>query len=147
MLSFWLLALMKPYTIVPVSRAADAAKNGTGVIYLQADSDALILRGHKTRFKTELEPQRSVMLSKYFDNAAVVVAEVIDDTTVKLKKGFSGEPKEALLAAGKRLKEDSLEETSANKKKGITPEGLTFKHMPYVDQTKVRRWYVCPDES
>ena len=73
---------------VPVARAQDMATNGTGSIKISSD-DPLIVLGVGTKFTTEFEPKMQIMLNKHFGHATVEVVEVIDDTTLRIKKEFN----------------------------------------------------------
>ncbi|KEI36683.1 uncharacterized protein L969DRAFT_54675, partial [Mixia osmundae IAM 14324] len=109
---------------ISVVRAADDAKAGKGKIFYDDNAkqhDHLILRGHGTTFTKDFEPRRQVQLPKVFDFAAAEVVEVIDDTTLKLKKAFSEKIHEAIT---------TTEAAAASR-------GVPYKILPYIDQTKM----------
>jgi len=108
---------------VPVTRAADDAKEGSGYIYITED-DPLILRGVDTKFTQELAPKRQIMLSKTLNFVSAEVLEIISDTEARLKKEFG---KEGGKGTSKIL--ERLKETSA--------PGLSYKIVPYVDQQEM----------
>lgn len=137
MFPLFVLSRLLTSTTVSVVRAADNAVPGKGVVYLSPYSEDLtILRGHGTTFTKDLKARSSIQLPKSLAFATCEVAEVVDDVTVRLKKGFSGEKViAALLDAGRRL--DGLD-TDWEESKDVKREGLAFKCLPYVDQTKVR---------
>jgi glycerol-3-phosphate O-acyltransferase / dihydroxyacetone phosphate acyltransferase len=105
---------------VPVVRAADDAKPGTGLVYITEDSPT-VLRGVGTKFTTELAPRKQVMLGKSVNSAAAEIVEVISDTEARLKKEFGGESGKG---TGKFL--DTLAERDV--------KGLEYKILPFVDQ-------------
>lgn len=117
-------AVARTMQSVPVARAADSAKKGIGIVYIKSDGEDTILYGHKTKFTQQFEPRSQVMLPKSQDYAIGEVVEVIDDTHIRLKKGFEGKPAKALLAAGEALEKGS-------------EIGLTYKALPHIDQSSV----------
>jgi len=108
---------------VPVTRAADDAKEGTGYVYITGD-DPLTLRGVDTKFTQELAPRQQIMLSKTLSFVSAEVLQVISDTEAILKKEFGKEGGKGTSKILERLKESS------------TP-GLSYKIVPYVDQQEM----------
>ncbi|KAG8968616.1 hypothetical protein FRC03_006737 [Tulasnella sp. 419] len=109
---------------IPVARAADEAKPGTGRIGLSADDPCLVV-GYGTRFTAELAPKKQVMLSKAVGNTLAEVIEVISDTEARVKKEFGGE-------SGKTTAK--IREVLQQQKESNNLDGLDFKVLPYVDQ-------------
>lgn len=112
--------------LVPVARAADAAKAGTGKVYLSPDDPCLVL-GEGTKFLEELRPKMQIMLSKAVSSSAAEVAEVISDTQLRIKSEFHNETEK-----NTKLVREKAEEA---KSQGI--DGLSFKTLPYVDQNEM----------
>ena len=117
---------------IPVGRALDSTRPGSGKIYLpDPASNPTLVRGNDTKFKKEAEVGGLVVLPYMNGNAAnAEVAEIISDTEIRLKREFSGPD------AVKQL--TGLEGAG----KGTTSiaegfEGCTYKTAPKVDQTKV----------
>jgi glycerol-3-phosphate O-acyltransferase/dihydroxyacetone phosphate acyltransferase len=108
---------------VPVTRATDNAKPGTGYVYITGD-DPLILRGVDTKFIRELAPRRQIVLSKTLGFVSAEVLEVISDTEAKLKREFGKEGGKGTSKILERLKESSA-------------PGLSYKVVPYVDQQEM----------
>lgn len=116
------------FVIVPVARAADTAKVGTGKVYLSPDNPYLVL-GEGTKFLKELRPKMQIMLSKAVSSSTAEVAEVISDTQLRVKSEFHNETEKST-----KLVREKAEEA---KSQGI--DGLTFKTLPYVDQNEMYR--------
>ncbi|GBE82279.1 Glycerol-3-phosphate O-acyltransferase 1 [Sparassis crispa] len=106
---------------IPVVRAADDAKPGTGQVSL-SEQDCCVVIGHGTRFLSEFTPKMQIMLPKLVDSAVAEVVEVISDTELKIKKEFGGEKGTAKIR-------DKVKELQA-----AGGRGLDYKKMPYVDQ-------------
>jgi len=104
-------------------RAADDAKRGSGLVYIEEESPT-VLRGVDTKFTTELAPRKQVMLGKSLNFATAEVVEILSDTEARLKKEFGGESGKG---TGKVL--DALAE------RGV--KGLEYKILPYVDQSEM----------
>lgn len=115
--------------IVPVARAADHAKPGTGRISLSKDDPCLVI-GHGTLFKSELSPKWQIMLSKSLGSAIGEIVEVISDTELRIKKEFGGESGKATSRIRQKLQENS--------EKGET--GLEYKRLPFIDQQKMYKF-------
>lgn len=122
---------------VPVERAADAAKAGTGRIWL-SEEDPCVVFGEGTRFLSDFEPRMQIMLPKDISSAVAEVSEVISDTELRIKKEFGGE-------SGKRTAQ-IREKLAELKSDGIN--GLEYKKLPYVDQQEMYRYvYDCLKEG
>ncbi|KAJ6598160.1 hypothetical protein DFH09DRAFT_1303974 [Mycena vulgaris] len=107
---------------IPVARAADSIKPGTGRIRISPDDPCTVI-GEGTRFLSEFKPRMQIMLPKSLENAAGEVTEVVSDTELKIKKEFSTE-------SGK----------STEKAREATGEaGLEFRKLPFVDQQDMYR--------
>ncbi|KAF8479349.1 hypothetical protein DFH94DRAFT_749242 [Russula ochroleuca] len=118
--------LAKNLSSIPVARAVDNAKAGTGKVYLSPDDPCLVL-GEGTKFLEELRPKMQIMLSKAVGSSAAEVAEVISDTLLRIKSEFHNETEKST-----KLVREKAEEA---KSQGI--DGLTFKTIPYVDQNEM----------
>jgi glycerol-3-phosphate O-acyltransferase/dihydroxyacetone phosphate acyltransferase len=112
--------------LVPVARAADSAKAGTGKVCLSPDDPYLVL-GEGTKFLEELRPKMQIMLSKAVSTSTAEVAEVISDTQIRIKSEFHTETEKST-----KLVREKAEEA---KSQGI--DGLTFKTLPYIDQNEM----------
>lgn len=116
------------FNLVPVVRAADRVKAGTGTVRISPDDPCLIL-GEGTCFRTEFTPKMQIMLPKSVNSAVAEVLEVISDTELRIKKEFGGD-------SGKvtnRLREKQQELQSEGQ------SGFTFKTLPFVDQQEMYR--------
>ncbi len=105
---------MRLYVIVPVARAQDLAKRGTGTLKLQSRSNLLTISGLNTKFTQELTPGITVILPDEAGTAEV--SSIESGTSITLKKDFKS--LEAL---------EFLE----------SPQGVKFKYAPKVDHSKV----------
>lgn len=103
---------------VPVVRAADDAKAGTGEITISEEDPCLII-GHGTRFTTEFKPRMQILLPKSVGSNVAEVVEIISDTQLRIRKEFSGTA---------RLRE-RIKELQASGK-----NGFSFQCLPFVDQ-------------
>ncbi|KAH9048128.1 glycerol-3-phosphate O-acyltransferase [Lactarius hengduanensis] len=113
---------------IPVARAADNAKPGTGKIRLAPD-DPFVVLGEGTKFLSEFTPKMQIMLPRSVGSPVAEVTQVISDTELKIKREFGGE-------SGKvtnRIKE-KLDELKAQ---GIN--GMEFKRLPFIDQEETFR--------
>ncbi|KAH9001300.1 glycerol-3-phosphate O-acyltransferase [Lactarius akahatsu] len=113
---------------IPVARAADDAKPGTGKIRLAPD-DPFVVLGEGTKFLSEFTPRMQIMLPRSVGSPVAEVTQVISDTELKIKREFGGE-------SGKvtnRIKE-KLDELKAQ---GIN--GMEFKRLPFIDQQETFR--------
>jgi len=113
---------------IPVARAADDAKPGTGLVSLSSDDPCLVL-GHGTTFTSEFTPKMQIMLPKTVNTAVAEVSEVISDTQLKIKREFGGESGKTTS----RIREKVAELQEQGK------DGLDFKILPFVDQQEMYR--------
>ncbi|KAI6036613.1 hypothetical protein BKA83DRAFT_670255 [Pisolithus microcarpus] len=114
---------------IPVARAVDEAKPGTGSVYLSPDDPCLVL-GEGTRFKSEFSPKMQIMLPKSMNSAVAEVLTVISDTELRLKKEFGSETgketarvREKLAEAGDRKGQRVYQRLKEGGCIGIFPEG------------------------
>ncbi|KAF5365754.1 hypothetical protein D9758_003306 [Tetrapyrgos nigripes] len=118
---------------IPVSRAADDAKAGTGRVYLSEDDPCLVL-GDGTKFLSEFEPRMQIMLPKSVNYCLAEVVEVISETQLRIKREFGGESGKGTARIREKIAELRAE--------GQT--GLAFKTLPYVDQKDMYKYvYEC----
>ncbi|KAH8112748.1 glycerol-3-phosphate O-acyltransferase [Phellopilus nigrolimitatus] len=114
---------------IPVTRAADDAKQGSGVIGLSEDDPCLVI-GYGTKFRTELKPKWQIMLPKSLNALVAEVTEVISDTELRIKKEFAGESGKATVRVRDKIAEA----------KGNGAAGLEYKRLPYIDQQEMYRF-------
>ncbi|TFK42612.1 glycerol-3-phosphate O-acyltransferase [Crucibulum laeve] len=118
---------------IPVSRAADSAKPGTGVVWISPDDPCLVC-GEGTRFTEEFSSRMQIMLPKSVNSAVAEVTEVLSDTELRIKREFGGESGKGTA----RIREKVSELRQEGKK------GLEFKKLPFVDQGEMyRHVYQC----
>lgn len=118
---------------VPVARAADNAKAGTGLVSISPDDPCLVI-GHGTKFTVEFSPKMQIMLPKTVNTAVAEVEEVISDTEMRIKREFGGESGKTTNRIREKMS-DLLAE-------GIN--GLEFKTLPWVDQQQMyQHVYQC----
>ena len=121
------------HTLVPVARAADDAKPGTGKVSISDDDPCLVI-GHGTKFLSEFTPKMQIMLSKSVNSAVAEVTEVLSDTKMRIKKEFGGESGKGTARIREKLKE----------LKADGAEGLDFKRLPHIDQAEMYHYvYEC----
>lgn len=113
---------------VPVARAADEAKPGTGLVSLSPDDPCLVI-GEGTRFKSEFTPKMQIMLSKSVNSAMAEVVEIISDTELRIKKEFGGDTGKGTARIREKLAEVKAEGQN----------GLAFKKLPFIDQQEMYR--------
>ncbi|TCD69724.1 hypothetical protein EIP91_006491 [Steccherinum ochraceum] len=111
---------------IPVARAADDAKPGTGLVYISEEDPCRIL-GIGTKFLSEFSPKMQVMLPKSVNSCVAEVVEVISDTEMKIKKEFGGESGKGTARILEKLKEMSAQ----------GEKGFSFKKLPFVDQQEM----------
>ena len=122
------MSLISP-PLVPVERAADHAKPGSGVVAI-SDEDPCLVIGHGTKFKTEMQLKWKILLPKYLNSPVGEVVEIISDTQLRIKKEFSGENGKATVRIRDKL--DELKESGK--------EGLEYKRIPVLDQQDMYRF-------
>jgi glycerol-3-phosphate O-acyltransferase/dihydroxyacetone phosphate acyltransferase len=122
---------------VPVARAADNAKVGTGRVMLSPHDPCLVL-GEGTRFLSEFAPKMQIMLSKSVNSPVAEIAEVLSDTELKIKKEFGGDSGKVTTRIREKLAE--------LREKGEI--GVDFRTLPFVDQQEMYRYvYQCLKEG
>lgn len=113
---------------IPVSRASDEAKPGTGLVYLSLDDPCLVL-GEGTKFKTEFAPKMQIMLPKSLNSVVAEVVEVISDTELRIKKEFGGDSGKGTA----RIREKIVEARENGN------NGLAFNVLPFINQQEMYR--------
>ncbi|EJF65776.1 glycerol-3-phosphate O-acyltransferase [Dichomitus squalens] len=117
---------------IPVVRAADDAKPGTGEVTI-SEEDATLIIGHGTKFTSDFTPKMQIMLPKSVGSLVAEVTEILSDTQLRIKKEFSGTAK---------LREKNKEIQAAGQR------GFAFKKLPFVDQGKMYQYvYQCLTEG
>ncbi|KAI0709102.1 glycerol-3-phosphate O-acyltransferase [Earliella scabrosa] len=117
---------------IPVVRAADDAKPGTGEISISEDDPCLVI-GHGTKFTSEFTPKMQIMLPKSVGSSVAEVVEILSDTQLKIRKEFSGSAK---------IREKLSEAQAAGQ------QGLAYKRLPFVDQHEMyHHVYQCLTEG
>jgi len=109
---------------IPVARAADYAKAGSGRIILSTE-DPLLVTGLETAFSTQIKPRCQLVLPKSAGYASAQIDQIISDTELRLKAEFVIPSKDGSsnLKASKRVQTE-----------GDSKEGLEYKILPHVDQ-------------
>ncbi|KAF7299209.1 Protein kinase domain-containing protein [Mycena indigotica] len=105
---------------IPVARASDNVKPGTGRIHLSPDDPCLVL-GEGTCFKSEFTARMQIMLPKSLGSVTAEITDVISDTELRIKKEFSNDQ-------GKCT--DEVREATES-------GSLSFRRLPYVDQQQM----------
>lgn len=122
-----------------MARAGDYATVGKGKLYLDPsgpNQDNNIVKGKGTAFTSQLNLRYQIQLGKAYGFATVEVTEIIDDETVQVKKLFS--------------KDKAIDDLKAEGNKVTKGQdgGLSYKFMPYIDQTQVstsvKNTLTCP---
>ncbi|KAI0082696.1 glycerol-3-phosphate O-acyltransferase [Panus rudis PR-1116 ss-1] len=108
---------------IPVVRAMDHAKVGTGLIFLSED-DPCLVEGYGTNFLEELAPRSQIVLPKSMGSLSAEVTEVLSGTRVRIKKEFGGDKTTTVR--------EQLSQARANGAKGVT-----FRRVPHIDQQEV----------
>jgi len=116
------------FSAVPISRAQDEAKPGTGVIKLSPTDPCLVI-GVGTKFKTELGARKKILLPKSVGAVLAEIDEIISDTEVRVKREFSNDRGKG---TAKILQKLAVLEAEGEK-------GLTFKVLPYINQEVIYR--------
>lgn len=109
---------------VPVARAADYAKAGSGRIVL-SDSDPLLLTGINTKFTSEVKPRSQILLPKSAGYASALVESIESDTEIRLKSEFMVPSKDG---------SSNVKASSRVRAEGENKDGLEYKILPHVDQ-------------
>lgn len=84
---------------VPVARPQDMATPGSGKLTI-SPADPLIILGYGTKFTTEFGVRKQIMLPRNLGNAAAEVVEILDDTTMRIKKEFNKKATDGLAKVG-----------------------------------------------
>lgn len=118
---------------IPVSRPQDMLVKGTGVIFIDFEEDALLVKGKGTRFTQECSPRGLLALPQSLGASEIV--EVRSDTELVIKKEFKSSDKIIeLLKKGtpfkvadkidqKQVYQYVFDHLSNNQCLGIFPEG------------------------
>ncbi|CAL3969199.1 hypothetical protein PZA11_006187 [Diplocarpon coronariae] len=125
---------------VPVGRALDMVKPGSGTIYLpDPDNNPLLVRGVGTKFDGEQIQIGGLLVLPSVNGTAAnaEVAEVISAEEIKLKRPFKGQAAQEQLT-GKRALNSNGEAHGQSVKGGSEDfKGSKYKTAPKVDQTQV----------
>ncbi|KAI0054033.1 glycerol-3-phosphate O-acyltransferase [Auriscalpium vulgare] len=113
---------------IPVARAADDAKPGTGRVYVSPD-DPLLVLGEDTKFTSEFTPKMQILLSKSVGSAIAEVTEIISDTQLRIKKEFGGDKGKGTARIREKIEELKQQGTI----------GIDYKRLPFVDQQVMYR--------
>ncbi|KAF8323193.1 glycerol-3-phosphate O-acyltransferase [Clavulina sp. PMI_390] len=114
---------------IPIVRAQDEAKPGTGFVRLSPDDPCLVI-GVGTKFKSEFPPRSKMALPKSVGSVAADIEEIISDTELRIKREFSSDSGKGTAKIRKKL-----ETILASGEKG-----LTFKVLPYINQERIYRY-------
>lgn len=114
---------------VPVVRAADESKPGSGTIRIE-ESDPLRVLGHETQFTSQCKVKGQLVLPKSVGYAQASIAKVISDTELKLARVFKATPVGSQDEVD--ATEDILDELNDTEKDGA--KGLKYKVLPHIDQ-------------
>ncbi|BEI83697.1 hypothetical protein CcaverHIS002_0403010 [Cutaneotrichosporon cavernicola] len=117
-------AVARAFHSIPVSRAADYAKTGTGKVMLD-DSNGLIVRGVGTTFTKQVQPRSQILLPKSIGFAQAAIDEVISDTELRLKSEFTVPSKDG---------NSNVKATSRVRTYCANKDGSGYKLLPHVDQ-------------
>ena len=135
-------ALARSAGAVPVARALDSTKAGTGKIYLPDPvNDPTLVRGIGTQFEKEAEIGGLLVLPTVNGTAAnAEILEIYSPEELRMKKEFKG-PDALKQLTGRSEINDQGEFVngggSGKKDNAEGFEGSIFKAAPKVDQTKV----------
>ncbi|CAK9435660.1 uncharacterized protein LODBEIA_P03870 [Lodderomyces beijingensis] len=99
---------------IPVRRAQDLLKKGTGIIFGDESGDERVIRGKGTKFTSECEAKGLIGLPNSLGNCQIL--EIVNDEKIILKKPFSS-PRQEIQA---RI-QDKLQ------------HGTRFKIAPHID--------------
>ncbi|KAJ3819838.1 glycerol-3-phosphate O-acyltransferase [Lentinula raphanica] len=118
---------------IPVVRASDNAKPGTGTVYL-SDSDPCLVLGYNTSFTKEFAPRMQIQLSKLLNFASAEVVEVLSDSQLRIKQEFkSADGPTSNCTELLREQVATIRSTGGN-------DGLEFKTVPYINQQEMYRY-------
>ncbi|KAL2040855.1 hypothetical protein N7G274_006313 [Stereocaulon virgatum] len=122
---------------VPVGRALDSTKPGTGKIYLpDPKNDPTLIRGVGTQFEKECEVGGLLVLPSVNGTASNTdILEIHGNEEIRLKKEFKGDV--ALGQLTGRRKENGNTKEDGDTEKAQDFEGTSYKVAPKVDQSKV----------
>ena len=125
---------------IPVARALDYAKRGTGKIYLpDPQNDPTLIRGVGTNFDKEAQAGGLLVLPsvKGSGAASADIKEVVGPEEIRLKKEFKGPDALRQLTGSVDMldKEKLLGSGQVETSEGF--QGSPYKTAPHVDQTKV----------
>ena len=122
---------------VPVGRALDSTKPGTGKIYLPDPKiDPTLIRGVGTQFEKECEVGGLLVLPSVNGTAANTdILEIHGNEEIRLKKEFKGDV--ALGQLTGRRKENGNMKEDGGTERAQDFEGTSYKVAPKVDQSKV----------
>jgi glycerol-3-phosphate O-acyltransferase/dihydroxyacetone phosphate acyltransferase len=124
---------------VPVARALDMVKPGTGMVYMPDISDPLLIRGNGTKFDSpEFQIGGLLVLPSVKGTAASAeIAEIHGPEELRLKKPLKGAVAMRQLTGRDDIDEEGkfLNEKQNGPAAGF--EGIKFKTAPKVDQSKV----------
>lgn len=129
--------LAKAAGAVPVGRALDSTKPGTGKIYLpDATKSPLLVRGKGTHFESECQVGGLLVLPTVNGTAAnTEIVEIHGNEEISLKKEFKGDIAVGQLT-GKREENGDVKKMS-EAEKDQTFQGMRYKTAPKVDQSMV----------
>ena len=135
-------AMARAVGAVPVARAMDMTKPGTGKIYLPDPlHDPTLVKGVGTQFDKECQVGGLIALPTVNGTAASAdVAEITGPYELRLKKEFKGVDAIKQLTGRDDIGADGkVMNSGANGGKVLADgyQGTTFKVAPKVDQTKV----------
>lgn len=125
---------------VPVGRALDLVKPGSGTIYLPDPiNDPLLVRGIGTKFDGKQVQVGGLLVLPTVEGTAAntEIAEVISDVELRLKKPFKGRNAMIQLTGRDDIEEDGKfrDQSVKGTKEGFG--GSKYKTAPKVDQTQV----------
>lgn len=132
-------ACAKAVGCIPVARALDDAKPGSGKIYLpDPTKDPLLVRGVGTRFDKEAQVGGLLVLP-YTNGAAASteIAEIYGAEEIRLKKPFKGSDAVKQLTGRIDTNDESKPLDGAPADVPGNFQGTSYKTAPKVDQTKV----------
>ncbi|KAK0549128.1 Glycerol-3-phosphate/dihydroxyacetone phosphate acyltransferase [Tilletia horrida] len=132
---------------IPVARAADSAKAGSGLITLHPADDTILI-GLNSRFTKDFMPKGQIQLPKFTGYASAEIVEIISDTEVRIKKPFTNDKAKSALkgevpplappANGGRITEKARA-AAKNDAKDVGEwdgkKGCKYKALPFIDQT------------